>query len=138
MTLTERQEKMIGTFGDLIFEGNARKVQMPRNIQVENKGRWSKAETQGKIPQSEFIGPDIQTVTFDITFSAGLGVNPDSQLKILKRMVEKGENHRLILNGRPFGKYPMAIKSASESWNVVTQKGAVYSATVSVVLETYR
>ena len=129
---------MLGTFGNLIFEGKAMRVKMPTNIRVENKGRWSTAQTQGKIPQSEFIGPDIQVVNFDITFSKGLGVTPESQLRILRRMVEKGENHRLILNGRPFGKYPMAIKSASESWNVVTQKGAVYSATVSVVLETYR
>lgn len=129
---------MLGTFGDLIFEGSAKMVQLPSNIRVENKGRWSTAETQGKIPQSEFIGPDIQVVNLDITFSASMGVHPERQLKILRRMVEKGENYRLVLNGRPFGKYPMAIKSASESWNVITRKGAVYSATVSVVLETYR
>ena len=129
---------MLGTYGGLVFVASARKTLLPENINVEWSGRWSSAETPGNVPQSEFLGPDTGKVKFDMTFRADLGVKPERQLRLVRQMVEDGYYGRLILGGKPFGKLPLAIKSVSEKWNVLTQRGKIYAATVSVELEEYR
>lgn len=129
---------MLGTYGGLVFVASARKTLLPENINVEWSGRWSSVETPGNVPQSEFLGPDTGKVKFDMTFRADLGVKPERQLRMIRQMVEDGYYGRLILGGKPFGKLPLAIKSVSEKWNVLTQRGKIYAATVSVELEEYR
>jgi len=129
---------VMGTYGPLVFQCSARRTMMPQNISGNWKGRWSSAETPGKVPQSEFLGPDIPSLSLDIVFKADMGIRPEAQLKTLRSMVENGVYYPLIMGGRPVGKLPWAIKSVSESWDVLTSRGKIYSATVTINLEGYR
>lgn len=128
----------IGTFGEIVFVENALETVKPTGISQEISANWATHETPGQIEQSEFIAPKARTLKFDVTLSAGLGVMPTNYLEIIRRMVETGEHHKLIRGGKPEGKYEWYIESASEAWNIITRKGKIYSATVSLSFKQYR
>ena len=128
----------MGTFGELVFQSGMKKTMMPTGFSQEVGAKWSSVETPGDIEQSEFISPQARTLKFDVQFSAGLGVIPAQMLNKVRRMVETGEHHKLILGGKPVSGRDWYIESASESWDVVTARGKIYSAKVSLSLKQYR
>ncbi len=128
----------IGTYDGLVFQASSKKTALPDNISAEWSGRWSSVETPGNVPQSEFLGPGIGRLSFDMTFRADMGIKPENQLRMIRQMVEDGNVSKLYMGGKPVGKLPWAIKSVSEKWNVITSNGKIYAATVSVELEEYR
>ena len=94
-------------------------------------------ERIGQKPLSEFNGPDLQTVSFDITLDASLGVKPRYLLGVLERMVETGEVNTLVIGKKKVGKNKWVITKSSEAWEVVLRGGELYRASVSLTLQEY-
>ena len=128
----------MGTFGELVFQSGMKKTMMPTGFSQEVGAKWSSVETPGSIEQSEFISPQARTLKFDVQFSAGLGINPTQMMDKVRHMVETGEHYKLILGGKPVSGMEWYIESASESWDIVTARGKIYSAKVSLSLKQYR
>ncbi|TGV23874.1 hypothetical protein EN829_044785, partial [Mesorhizobium sp. M00.F.Ca.ET.186.01.1.1] len=70
----------IGSFGSLIFEVTHEKVRTFDELTRSATARWSKHERFGQKPRSEFLGPDLDSISFKMRFDAQYGVNPKSEM----------------------------------------------------------
>ena len=128
---------MIGTFGGIIFSVDGWRVLTPSKISRTVKGRWASHETIGRKTASQYLSPDLQSVSLEITLRADMGVRPRTMLERLERIVEQGTVSRLIIGGRPVGRNYFRLVSISEEWNTVFSGGELFSASVSLSLEEY-
>lgn len=128
---------MIGILGDLRFRVNDSQVFTFGNLKREISASWSTMERIGQKPLSEFSGPDLQTISFDITLEASLGVKPRYLLEVLERMTESGAVNTLVIGKKMVGNNKWVITKSSEAWEVVLRGGELYRATVSLTLQEY-
>lgn len=132
----------VGYFGKhLIFQvrydGNSIKGYTFENFKREIAANTEKAEIPGKKAKTEFLGPDLQSITFDVYFSAQNGISVRKQLNKLEKCVEKGYVDYLVIGGKRLGKNKFLIKNASEAWGMVLNHGELVEATVSLTMEEY-
>lgn len=128
---------MIGYFGPIKFETSDRRILTFTDFQRESTTRSEKHDVIGRKPVKEFIGPDLDTITFTITLTATSGVNPRVEAEKWLRMSRNGEAHPLVIGKRGLGFDRWTIESVSQMWDVVLNKGQVYSAKVDITLEEY-
>ena len=64
-----------------MFEVSDETALILQEMTREISGRWAIHETMGAMPQAEFLGPGLQSVTLPIYLSAGLGVRPRTVLE---------------------------------------------------------
>lgn len=129
---------VIGNLGTLItFEVSSDKVLTLQKMSRTVKGRWARHEIIGKKPQSEFLGADLQGISFSVLLSVNHGVNPRVTLERIASAVEKGENFLFVLGGKAVGENKWKIVSVSESWDVIMKEGILVQAKVTISLEEY-
>ena len=128
---------MIGTLGGIIFTTSSFMVLTPKGFQRSVSSRWATHELIGGRPKTQYIGPGLQSVSFEMTLKADYGVRPRLMLEILARMCESPLAYPLIIGGRPVGDHNWRVVSVSETYNVVYNFGELASATVQVSLEEY-
>ncbi len=128
---------MVGLFGDIRFRVSDSRVLTFRNFKKEISADWNSMERIGQKPLLEFGGPKLQTISFEITLDASLGVTPKIMLGRLERMAEGGEAYDLVIGKKRIGSYPWVITKCSQAWNVILRKGEIYRATVTLSLQEY-
>ena len=98
--------------------------------------RTSKHSLINGKPQMEFIGPDLQTVTFKMELNALLGVRPRKQEEKLYRQMNAGVIAPLVIGGRRILSKAM-ITSISSAYDIVLKRGEVFSMTINVTMTEY-
>lgn len=129
---------MIGTFGDVPFEVSDRKVLTPAAFKRDVSSRWTTHTMSSGKPRVEYQGPDLMSVSFDITLRADLGIKPREMLDKLAAMAESSEVYDLVIGGRPVAPCSWRLTQVSESWERMYSGGELFSAKVSLSLEEYR
>ncbi|MCI5713669.1 MAG: phage tail protein [Lachnospiraceae bacterium] len=129
---------MIGSFGpymnfavtdDFLFTFDNFK----RNVE----GRWSDHNAILSKKYSEYIGPELSTMTFDILLSAAHRINPRVMLDVLEFEVTQGQVEMLVIGGRRIGNCYYKITKMSEAWNAITNNGVLYECMVTLTVEEY-
>lgn len=128
----------IGSWGTgLVFTTSDSRILTFRNFSRKVSSSWAKHSRIGKKDRSEFLRPDLESVTFTIELNATLGVKPRQELASLERAVENGTVNPLVIGGKRVGNNNWAITATSEEWDVVLSKGELVSAKVDVTMEEY-
>lgn len=127
----------IGSLGDVVFEASSEKVKTLRDMQRQGSARFATHEIIGKKPLREFLGPGLEKITFQMQFSAGLGVDPASEMKALRELRDKGEALEFVLGGSTVGSELWTIEDLSEDWSRIDGRGKVIFANVSITLQEY-
>lgn len=129
---------MIGTLGKhIIFTVSSLAVFTFKDLKHEVKGRWTLHDVLGGKPRAEFLGPDVQTVSFTIHLNKQLDIEPHLVLELLREKVENGDAEYLVIGGWPVSYNPLRFVSASEAWNKVYKFGVLTEADVTLELEEY-
>lgn len=128
---------MIGSWGKLIFTVSSKQMKTFDAMKRSESARWSKHDVHLKKPKPVFNGPDQGSITFDMHFSASLGVNPMDEIDKLIRANRSGEVHRLIIGNKRFGLFKYYIASINGEFNYFDNKGLLLSGKVNVTLEEY-
>lgn len=128
----------IGNFGKLIiFETSDARVLNFNDFQRTVSANWTSHERIGKKPKSEFLNPELQNLTFNITLSVTHGVQPRATIATIEKAVESGNVESLVIGGKKVGKNQWKIKQMSEAWDYVLNGGELMRATLSLTLEEY-
>ena len=128
----------IGSLGKTIrFEVSDKKVLTFNNLSRTVKGRWTQHNIIGGKAKSEFLGPDLDSMTFKVSLSAMHGVKPRKTIETIEKAVTKGTVMDFILGGKKIGKNKWVIISVSEAWNCVYSKGELVTADVNLTLQEY-
>lgn len=108
----------IGNLGSLItFETSDARILSPQNIKREVSSRWATHSRIGKKPLRQFLGADIEKVTFTIKLDARHGVRPRTTIDRIEQHVRSGTPESLIIGGKKVGSSKMTINSISETWD---------------------
>lgn len=127
----------VGTLGSIVFSTYDKRILTPNSLSKTAGSSWAVHETIGGKQKTEYMGPELQTLTFEMTISAELGVRPRELMKQLEEMAEGREAHLLVIGGKLVGDNPWRLVSLSEEWGTVLNRGELISAKVTVSLEEY-
>lgn len=128
----------IGSLGkSIIFETSDKRILIPSNFQKKVSARWQKHELVNRTPRQQFIGPDLDQVTFTITLNAQHGVKPKKTIANIQKLVKNGTPQKLVIGKKAVGSGKYVIIELSESWDVILNKGELLKATLNITLEQY-
>lgn len=128
---------MIGYFGNVKFVSNDKRVLTFTDFKHSSTVRNEKHAVIGRKPIKEYIGPELDVVTFSIHLSAGNGVSPRKELEVWHRMKHRQEACFLMLGGNLLGTDKWTVEDVSSSWDVIWKDGKLYSCKVDITLEEY-
>lgn len=128
---------MIGSFGKIVFETSDKRILTFSDFKRDTAARWSKHEVIGKQPVSEYLGPDLDTITFKIDLNGLLGVKPREEAENWLRMARSGQVETLVIGTRRLGLYKWKVTNVSQLWPTILNNGEVLRATIDVTLEEY-
>ena len=138
---TAKQNLLIGSFGPYMnFAVSDNFLFTFSNLQRQVSGRWSTHNAICSKSESEYIGWELSSMTFDILLSAAHGVNPRYMLDILEYEVQSGAVEMLVIGGRRVGignECYYKITKMSEAWNTVYRNGALYECSITLTVEEY-
>lgn len=128
----------IGSWGkSLVFSTSDNKILTFEKMSRTVSSTWVNHSRFGKKSRSEFIRPDLQSISFTIVLDATLGVRPRKMLNVIAKAVESGEINTLVIGGKKVGSNQYKIKQASESWDYILQEGELVRAKITLKLEEY-
>ena len=128
----------IGSFGkSIIFETSDKRILTPNGLQKKISARWQKHDLINATPRQQFIGPDLDQVTFTITLDANHGVKPRKTMENIQKLIKNGTPDRLVIGKSAVGAGKYVITEVSESWDRILNKGELLQAKVDITLEQY-
>lgn len=128
---------MIGFFGDIIFETNDERILTFANFQRNSGGRWEKHDIIQRKPALEFIGPDLDRVSFTVILNGSYGVSPREEMVRWLVKERSGAAETLVIGNAALGMDKWVVRSVSQMWNVIMNEGKVLSGRVDIELEEY-
>ena len=128
---------MIGALGDIVFKVAANDINTFQEFVRNSSGRWAYHAVHMRKPKSEFLGPELDTITFSMQLEASLGRNPRYEMERLMILTRTGEALPLVIGGDGLGYYRWTVESAEQQYVRVNKKGKVLSGIVSVTLKEY-
>ena len=111
----------IGSFGSVTFQVSSSAVESFQNMKLTLTASYTQHKVHGKKAVPEFTGFDSDKITFDITLSAFLGINPLKELQTLRNMLTSKKAYSLALGSDVFGKW--VIQSLSHDFQHVYLDG---------------
>lgn len=134
---------MVGAIGSkelddvIIFEVSDKKIMTFDNFVRNNKVRYTKHDVHLQKPLPEFIGPDLDTITFQIVLKAEFGVNPRKEMDKLIYIQRDGITISVIVGYGGFGYYRWTIQDLGMVWERVDNMGNLTSASCNLTLQEY-
>ena len=127
----------IGAFSDLVFEVSDFKVLTYDDYRRESKARYARHELINDTTALEYLGRDLEEISFKMTFTASLNVNPAAEAEKVRRLCQVGEADYLILGNRVIGENLWVIETVSEAAQAWDNAGNILVSTVDVKLAEY-
>lgn len=101
--------------GDIVFSVDTSHVLTVTGFERESSSRWAEHDLLLRKPVSQFGGPGLEKLAFSIILDAALGVNPEEQLKILRKMRDTGAVAPLVIGGKPVAQNYWRLNSLKET-----------------------
>ncbi|HBF38071.1 MAG TPA: hypothetical protein DDW50_12195, partial [Firmicutes bacterium] len=114
---------MIGYFNDIGFEVSDERIYTFNGFKLEASARYSAHEIIGEKPKTEYVGPNLQTITFTINLNGTFGVKPRDEMIIWSDMAQFGAADYLVIGEKVLGDDQWIVKSVSEAWDTFFNQG---------------
>ena len=128
---------VLGALGDITFEVSDEVVQTLNNLSWGGSARYATHQRHGYHAMCEFTGMGADTLSFDITLSAYLGVNPMTAIGQLWTYERAGTTLPMVLGNKAYGKYRWVITKHSMKGQFFDGAGDLTHCKVSVNLQEY-
>lgn len=127
----------VGSFGNLVFSVSDRTVRTFDGMSWDFSANYATHDRHIKADILEYMGPEIEEVSFSMYFSVFLGVNPANEIEKLRKMVRNGNTDRLVIGGKVYGSYKWVMQKGSVTMKRFDQKGNLWVAEAKVTLKEY-
>ncbi|MFG6383470.1 MAG: phage tail protein [Lachnospiraceae bacterium] len=101
------------------------------------KGRWASHSLIGKKPKKQFLGADLEQLTFTITLNAEHGIKPRKTIEKIEKLIYSGKPQTVVIGKKKIGSNKYVITEMSESWDTILNRGEVVKITCDITLEEY-
>lgn len=127
----------IGSFGDLTFKVSDKKVRTFDAMSWDFSAKYATHDRHIRADLLEYMGPEIETISFSMVFSVFLGVTPLKQIKKIQKMIRNGYARRLVIGGKVYGSYKWVMEKGTVELQKFDNKGNLWAAKVNVTLKEY-
>lgn len=127
----------IGCLGDIIFTVSSEQVETINSMIWSGSARYGTHKRHVSNALTEFTGLDPDTISFDITLSIYLGVDPMGELVKIWTYERAGTTLPLVIGEKSYGKYRWCIENHKIKMETYDKAGNLTGATVSVNLLEY-
>jgi len=127
----------IGYMGDIVFSVSSSHMLTPSNYERESTARWAEHALLLRKPVSQFGGPGLESLSFTIILDIDHGVQPEKQLKKLRKMRDTGAVFPLIIGGMPVTQNYWRLDSIKEGNNYWSADGKLIQCSASLQLTEY-
>lgn len=128
---------LIGCLGDVVFTVSDSVVETLDNVKWSGSAQYAVHQRHLTHALTEFTGLDPDKITFDITLSSDLGVDPMAEVVKIWNIERSGKAVPLTIGARVYGKYRWNITKHEMKMKAFYRNGEVHTATVSVSLQEY-
>ena len=134
---------MVGAIGakglrDIVqFEVSGEHILTFNNFVRNNSVRFTKHNTLLKKPISEYVGPELDQISFTVILKKQFGVDPMAEFNKLIRLQRDGTTVSIMTGTTFHGMHRWVIKDLSMPWGIINNKGECISCNVSIILEEY-
>ena len=128
---------VVGCLGDVVFSASREMVRTLDKFKWSGSARYTTHQRHGGNALTEFVGLDTDKVSFTITLSANLGVDPMAVAKKLWKYMRDGETLPLTLGEHAYGRYRWSILSLSFSTLAFDRDGNLFAVQAAVSLQEY-
>ncbi len=128
----------LGTLGDISFRVSGyNDIFTYENYSRNASARTASHEIIGEKSVTEYLGPGLQEISFNIKLNAQWGVNPLTEIERLIDYCESGTVLTFTMGGKRVGKHKWLIESVDSSAKYYDSTGNILSAEASVKLKEY-
>lgn len=134
---------MIGAIGSrrladvIVFEVSDHRLLTIQDFSRSSSVRFAKHDVLLRKPVSQYIGPDLEKLSFKIVLKAQFGVNPKTEFDKLIYLQRAGEVVSILLGKSTFGVYRWRIDSLGIPYDIIDNRGICMSSTVDISFEEY-
>lgn len=124
----------VGSFGSLIFSTSSNYVLTPDNFERTRSAEYAEHKIIQRKPKLEFIGNNLQEVSFDIQLNRKLGVNIADMLNLIEKYIDQGIKENLILGSKSIGEFVIVDSKESHRHIIKGMPTVIY---ISLSLKEY-
>ena len=124
-------------FGNIVFETSDSRILNFTGFTRDVSSRYAQHEVIGKKPATEYLGPNLDTISFTVNLNGSFGVNVRGEMDRWVGMARNGEAYLLVIGGKGVGTDLWSVQSISEMWNKILNNGALLSGKIDVTLQEY-
>lgn len=128
---------LVGFMADIPFIVSSHYIRTFDDYGRGSAGRWAQHDIIGDKPVLEFIGLDVEKISFSMQLRADQGINPAKELEKLRKLRDTGQYFPLVIGGKLITDNMWVIESLDESVSFWGKFGSIMSAKVSVTLKEY-
>ncbi len=131
---------LIGYFGQEMFEVSSNQVYTPNtDIQTTTQPILQTLQRIGLQPLIEAIAAGLDTITFSITVSALLGINPRAKLDFWRALAASMTPDVLVIGNKPvsINNNLWIVTNVQENWITLDAQGNVIYGTISLTFSEY-
>lgn len=126
----------IGGLGKITFSVSKKAIRTFTNFKWDSSAQFASHDRHLLPPKKEFTGINDDTISFDMYFSAFLGLDPSKEIKNLLAAERNGEVMRLVIGNKIYGGRWVILKT-SKALEYFDKRGKLLVAKVNVSLESY-
>ena len=121
----------------IVFTVSDQKIITPDGLKWTGSARYAVHNRHNNNALTEFTGIDPDKITFTLTLSKELGVDPMKEITKLWRYEREGIAVGLIIGSKGYGKYRWNVVNHTIEVKYTDSKGNILGAEVSVELQEY-
>lgn len=127
----------VGSLGGIVFTVSDSKIMTMNNIKVIGSASYGKHQRHSGGTLLEFTGNDADTLTFNMTLAAQLGVDVENEIAKIEAAKRSGTILKLVIGKKTYGRYRWVIQKYSVSYSAFDREGKPILADVSITLAEY-
>lgn len=128
---------VIGTLGKTVFTVTDKTVKTFNSLKWDSGAKYAVHDRHLKVPLLEFLGTELESISFTMYFSIFLGVNPMDEITKLLVAERNGEAMSLVIGNKAYGRNKWVIEKLSKDLERFDNKGNLLTAKVSISLKEY-
>lgn len=127
----------VGAFNTTVFEVSSMRVFTYDNYQRTSRARYAKHELINYPAVSEFLGRDIDEISFEMKFSVQLGVIPAAETEKIRSFCQNGVADYLIVGNAVIGQCLWVITEVNERAKAWDHSGNMLMSVIEVKMQEY-
>lgn len=128
----------IASWNGITFSVSSNKLMSFTDMSRNYAGRWKTHNIIGKRPKMEFLGADMDEISIEVVLDAEFGVKPLTEMKKFRSAAKTGAVAYFYVGGKKVVSNKMYVKSGTENWNEIWNRGELVRARAQITFGEYR